>query len=114
MSVSIFSHNNQFGTTGQIFKEDIPEIAAAGYQTVIDNRPDFEGGMDQPLHTDIEDAVKSAGLTFAYLPVISGQITQAQVQEMAELLDTLPKPILAFCRSGARSSNLYQLALQLG
>ncbi|SMC46428.1 beta-lactamase hydrolase domain-containing protein [Polynucleobacter kasalickyi] len=114
MSVSIISHNSDFGTTGQIFQEDIPEIVAAGYQTVIDNRPDFEGGLDQPQHTDIEEAVKSAGLTFAYLPVISGQITLAQVQQMAELLDTLPKPILAFCRSGARSTNLYQLALQLG
>lgn len=114
MSVSIISHNSQFGTTGQIFKEDIPEIVAAGYKTVIDNRPDFEGGLDQPLHTDIEEAVMSAGLTFAYLPVISGQITQSQVQQMADLLETLPKPILAFCRSGARSTNLYQLALQLG
>ena len=114
MSVSIISHNCQFGTAGQIFAEDIPEIAAAGYKTVIDNRPDFEGGTDQPLHTDIEQVVKAAGLSFAYLPVISGQITQAQVQQMSELLDALPKPILAFCRSGARSTHLYQLALQLG
>jgi uncharacterized protein (TIGR01244 family) len=114
MSVFITSHNPHFGTTGQISKEDIPEIAAAGYKSIIDNRPDFEGGMEQPLHTDIEQAVKAAGLTFSYLPVISGQITPAQVQQMADLLESLPKPILAFCRSGARSTNLYHLALQLG
>ena len=36
-----------------------------------------------------------------------------QVEEMARLLKTLPEPILAFCRSGARSTNLYQMAVHL-
>ena len=40
-------------------------------------------------------------------------ITPEQVIEMARLLKTLPGPVLAFCRSGARSTNLYQLALQV-
>ena len=53
-------------------------------------------------------------MEFAYLPVISGAITPDQVQKMADLLESLPKPILAFCRSGARSTNLYHLANSLG
>jgi uncharacterized protein (TIGR01244 family) len=53
-------------------------------------------------------------LHYAYLPVVPGAMTPAEVQEMNRLLKTMPGPILAFCRSGARSTNLYQLALQLG
>lgn len=110
----VTSHNQHFGTAGQITSDEVVEIASLGYKSVIDNRPDFEGGAEQPLHSDIEQAVIKAGMQFAYLPVISGQITPLQVQQMASLLEELPKPILAFCRSGARSTNLYQLAMQLG
>jgi uncharacterized protein (TIGR01244 family) len=58
-------------------------------------------------------AAKALGLNYVYLPVISGQITLEQAQEMARLLQTLPGPVLAFCRSGARSTNLYMLAQQV-
>ena len=111
MSIDIMQHNSQFSTTGQIDPEQITEVAALGYKSVIDNRPDMEGGSDQPLHTDIEKRVKASGMEFAYLPVISGAITAEQVEQMADLIERLPKPILAFCRSGARSTNLYHLAI---
>ena len=55
---------------------------------------------------------KEQGLEYAYLPVVSGAITPEQVVEMAKLLKSMPQPILAFCRSGTRSTFLYQLALQ--
>ena len=66
------------------------------------------------LNAEIEMAAKALGLNYAYLPVVSGQITLEQAQEMARLLETMPGPILAFCRSGARSTNLYMLAQQVG
>jgi hypothetical protein len=112
MSLEITQHNEEFSTVGQIMPEEVAQIAALGYKSVIDNRPDMEGGHDQPLHIDIETQVKSAGMQFAYLPVISGSITPEQVQQMADLIESMPKPILAFCRSGARSTNLYHLALR--
>lgn len=114
MSVDITCHTNQFGTTGQIQPEDLQEIAAQGYKSVINNRPDGEGGDAQPTSHDIEAAALKAGLAYAYLPVVSGQLTKLQVEEMAKILETMPKPILAFCRSGARSTNLYMFAQQLG
>jgi len=113
MSVSIACHNDVFGTTGQIDPSQLEDILAQGYKSVINNRPDFEGGPSQPLNEEIEAKAKSLGLQYVYLPVVSGAITPDQVIEMARLLKTLPNPILAFCRSGARSSNLYQLALQV-
>jgi len=113
MSVDITCHTTEFGTTGQITPNDLQEIANQGYKSVINNRPDGEGGDAQPLSRDIEAAALKAGLAYAYLPVISGQVTKQQVEETAKLLNSLPKPILAFCRSGARSTNLYMFAQQI-
>ena len=114
MSLPITCHNNQFGTLGQIEPSHLADIVKQGYKSVINNRPDGEGGPDQPSSAAIEAEAQKLGLQYAYLPVVSGAITPAQVMEMAILLKTLPGPILAFCRSGARSTNLYQLALQHG
>lgn len=114
MSLPITCHNDQFGTLGQIGPAQLKEIAQQGYKSVINNRPDGEGGPDQPTNASIQAEAEKLGLNYVYLPVVPGAFTPAQVQEMARLLKTLPGPVLAFCRSGARSTNLYQLALQLG
>ena len=103
-------HSDNFSTAPQIAPEDMAEIAALGYKTVVNNRPDAEGGAAQPTSAEMEAAAKNAGLNYAYLPVISGQITEAQARKFAELLAMSPKPLLAFCRSGARSQNLHKLA----
>ena len=106
-------YDDQFGTLGQIDPSHLAEIALQGYKSIINNRPDNEGGPDQPKNADIAAEAERLGLNYAYLPVISGAFTPEQVVEMSRLLKTMPEPILAFCRSGARSSNLYQLALQV-
>lgn len=113
MSLPIACHSNQFGTLGQIEPVHLAEIARQGYKSVINNRPDGEGGPEQPKNADIQAEAERLGLNYAYLPVVPSAITVDQVREMARLLKTLPGPILAFCRSGARSTNLYQLALQV-
>lgn len=113
MSLPITCHNDQFGTLGQIGPAQLKEIAQQGYKSVINNRPDGEGGPDQPKNADIQVEAEKLGLNYAYLPVVPGAFTPEQVVEMARLLKTMPGPILAFCRSGARSTNLYQLALQV-
>jgi uncharacterized protein (TIGR01244 family) len=113
MSLPISCHNAQFGTLGQIDPTHLAEIAKQGYKSVINNRPDGEGGADQPKNAEIQAEAEKLGLNYAYLPVVSGAITPEQVIEMARLLKSMPGPVLAFCRSGARSTNLYQLALQV-
>src|SRR5450631_1023708 len=87
---------------GQIAPGDIAAIAAHGFKTVINNRPDGEGGPVQPSSADIQSAAQAAGLGYAHLPVVSGQLTPAQVDEMARYLQTAATPVFAFCRSGAR------------
>ena len=113
MSLPISCHTDQFGTLGQIDPSHLAEIAKQGYKSVINNRPDFEEGPHQPKNADIQAQAEALGLNYAFLPVIPGAITHEEVLEMARLLKTMPEPILAFCRSGARSTNLYHMALQV-
>lgn len=86
--------------------------ARLGFRSVINNRPDFEAGPDQPTSQAVEAAATAAGLTYVYLPVAPAFQSPQDIARMAELVATLPKPILAFCRSGARSGKLYQASQQ--
>ena len=86
--------------------------AQAGFRSVVNNRPDFEGGPDQPPHALIAAAAQTAGLHYEFLPVNGMFQSPEEIAAFARLLETLPRPILAFCRSGARSTKLYMAALQ--
>lgn len=105
---------DDFAVAPQLTPAAMAEAARAGYRSVVNNRPDFEAGPSQPTNADIEAAARAAGLEYAYLPVASGFQTVEQAHALADLLERLPKPVLAFCRSGARSGRLYMMARQLG
>ncbi|MCS6763283.1 MAG: TIGR01244 family sulfur transferase [Candidatus Protistobacter heckmanni] len=113
MDTPINKINNWLGATGQVQPGDLEAIAKVGFRSVINNRPDMEGGPEQPSSAAIGAAAEAAGLKYAYLPVVSSAINEGNVKDMSELLDSLPRPILAFCRSGARSTHLYNLAQPL-
>ena len=89
------------------------ELARLGFKSVINNRPDFEHGPDQPTNAAVEAAALAAGLQYRHLPVDGGWQSPEQIAAMARLLKELPAPVLAFCRSGARSTRLYQQAVAL-
>ena len=89
------------------------ELARLGFKSVINNRPDFEHGPDQPTSAAVEAAARAAGLEYRHLPVDGGWQSPEQIAAMAQLLRELPAPVLAFCRSGARSTRLYQQAMAL-
>ena len=104
------SINADFATCPQLLPAQMAAVAAAGFRSVINNRPDHEGGAEQPTGADIERAAIAAGLSYAHLPVVPTDIKPDEVARMGALVDELPKPVLAFCRSGARAAKLYQLA----
>lgn len=106
--------NDDIAVAPQLTPAAMAEVARAGFRSVINNRPDFEAGPAQPTNAAIEAAARAAGLEYAFLPVASGFQTVEQAQAMAELMERLPKPVLAFCRSGTRSGRLYMMACQLG
>lgn len=93
----------------QISVEDVAQIAAKGYRILINNRPDGEE-MGQPSEADIRAAAQAASLVYLYQPVLSGQLTEADVTAFAQNLKDQPGPILAFCRSGTRCATLWALA----
>ena len=101
------------GFAGQISPEHVTQIVEQGFKSIINNRPDMEGGPDQPVSAQIEEAAREAGLDYIHQPVVAGQITEADVQAFANHYNELPKPVLMFCRTGNRSNNLYQLARQM-
>jgi uncharacterized protein (TIGR01244 family) len=97
----------------QLTPEAMAEAARAGFRSVVNNRPDFEHGPDQPTSAAIEAAARAAGLEYRFLPVDGGYQSPEEIAAFARLLAELPRPILAFCRSGARSTRLFMAAQQL-
>ncbi len=107
--MNVQSLSPEFAATGQITPDQLPEIAAAGFKSIICNRPDEES-PGQPAFSEVARAAEQAGLQARHLPVVSGQVSDAHGVAMAQLLRELPAPVLAYCRSGARSTGLWQLA----
>ena len=100
---------SEISVAPQIVAADIAEIAALGFKSIICNRPDGEG-VDQPLFAEISKAAESAGLHTRYLPVVSGKVAESDAAAFGSALKDLPKPILAYCRSGMRSATLWALS----
>jgi uncharacterized protein (TIGR01244 family) len=92
----------------QLSPEDLAAIKAAGFVAVINNRPDDEE-PGQPSAIALQHAAEAAGLAYTALPVGHG-FTHAQVAAMRGALDAADGPVLAFCRSGTRSTYLWALA----
>lgn len=97
----------------QLDAASMAEVAAAGFKSVVNNRPDFEAGPEQPTHASIEAAARAAGLEYAFLPVDPAFQTPEEIARFAALLQSMPRPMLAFCRSGTRSGRLYTAAAAL-
>src|SRR5687768_17672773 len=78
----------------QLTPEAMAEAAQAGFKSVVNNRPDFEHGPNQPTNAAIEAAAKAAGLEYRFLPVQSGYQSPEEIAAFAKLLDELPRPML--------------------
>jgi uncharacterized protein (TIGR01244 family) len=98
---------------GQITPTDVAEAKALGFTTIINNRPDGEQD-GQPEGAEIEAAAKAAGLAYFAIPVDHSGFSEAQVTAMADALGSAEGPVLAFCRSGTRSTFLWALASAWG
>ena len=101
--------NAGLSVSAQITASDIQAIKDAGFRTIICNRPDGEG-EDQPSFNEIAQAANKLRLNSVYQPIVAGQICDADGVKFATHLATLPGPVLAYCRTGARSSMLCAIA----
>jgi sulfide:quinone oxidoreductase len=99
----------QFSVAPQIGPEEVAELAAQGFRSIMCNRPDGES-PDQPEAAAVRAEAERLGLAFVHVPVISGAITGENIRDFTAALKTLPAPVLAYCRSGTRCRNLWLLA----
>lgn len=93
----------------QITAEDVAAIKAAGFTAIVNNRPDDEQD-GQPAGDSIRAAAEAAGLGYSAIPITHAGFSLPQVTAMVEILESADGPVLAFCRSGTRSCNLWALA----
>jgi uncharacterized protein (TIGR01244 family) len=98
-----------YAVSPQIAPGDLTAIKAAGYATVIDNRPDAEIPPD--LHAAVmRTAAEALGLEFVVNPVIGGALTMDNVTAQSAAIAASAGPVLAYCASGNRSSVVWALS----
>lgn len=100
---------DELSVAPQIVSQDLKAIHDAGFRSIICNRPDGEGA-DQPNFDEIERAASQHGLHSRYLPTDSGKVTDEQGATFGALMTELPKPVLAYCRTGMRSTTMWALS----
>lgn len=93
----------------QIAPEDVAAVANLGFKTIISNRPDGES-PGQPDFSEITAAAARLGIETRYVPVVSGRLNSDDVLAFSAALKDLPGPVLAYCRSGTRSTTLWALS----
>jgi sulfide:quinone oxidoreductase len=101
--------NECFAVTEQLNVGDVADLAAQGVKSLICNRPDGEV-PGQPTYAEIAAAAQQHGLGIRHIPVVSGQVGPTDVLAFGAALAELPSPLVAYCRSGTRSINLWALA----
>jgi uncharacterized protein (TIGR01244 family) len=101
--------NDQVSVAGQIGTDDIPALKAAGYTTIINNRPDGEA-PEQPSGAEIEAAARAAGMNYHHIPLGREGVSPEMVASTRAALEASGGPVLAYCRSGTRSTTLWALS----
>ncbi|TCP63169.1 uncharacterized protein (TIGR01244 family) [Rhodovulum bhavnagarense] len=89
--------------------DDLANLAAAGFRTVICNRPDEEVPPGERA-ADMAAAARAAGLHFATVFVPHGPITDDILAAQVDALTTLPGPHFAYCAAGVRASVIWAFA----
>jgi sulfide:quinone oxidoreductase len=93
----------------QLTEQDLGIAAAQGFKSIINNRPDGEA-EDQPRSEALAAAAERLGLAYRHIPVVSGKVTDADAEAFAKALGEVRGPVLAFCRTGTRSTTLWALS----
>jgi len=99
--------DKDYAVSGQILPAQIPAIAAAGFKSIVCARPDNED-HGQPSFDEVAREAEKAGLQIVHVPV-SGVVGQGAFMKFEQAMEQMPKPVLAYCRSGGRAASLYTM-----
>ena len=105
--MTIYRMSEACAVAGQIRPQDVADIAADGFTTIVCNRPDLEE-YGQPLAEDIRRECEARGLAFHFIPIDRSGLTMNMVEEFRRAVDDSEGAVLAYCRSGQRSAVLWQ------
>jgi len=94
--------------SAQIQAADIATIAKQGFKAIINNRPDKESD-DQPLSSELADEARQHNIAYFEMPVVAGKLCEADVKAFTDAMVEIRGPVLAFCRTGTRSTTLWAL-----
>ena len=105
--MTLYRLSEHCAVAGQIQPADVAALAAEGFATIICNRPDGED-FGQPAAADVEQECAAHGIAFHHIPVSHGGLSMETVERFRDVVGSSPGPVLAYCRSGQRSSVLWQ------
>jgi len=105
--MTIYRLSENCAVSSQIQPTDVAAIAAEGFTTIICNRPDGED-FGQPTVSDVEAECEVHGVTFIFMPIDRSGLTMEMVEGFQNAVAASDGPVLAYCRSGQRSSVLWQ------
>ena len=99
--------DDEYSVTGQISVADLDQIKALGFRSIVCHRPDGEE-EGQTLFADVAGRGEQLGLTIMHVPAGRSGVDADAVAGMVDALDELQRPMLGYCRSGARSTAIYE------
>jgi uncharacterized protein (TIGR01244 family) len=104
--------SDTFAVAPQILATDMPMLKAQGMTTIINNRPDGEEGHPSSS-AQLQAAAEALGMAYHFIPVVGMNFPQTAVSEMAQVVAQSSSKVLAFCRTGNRSINMWARANEL-
>lgn len=100
--------SENYAAKGQVFPQEMGEIADLGFKTIINNRPDGEE-TGQPEDAALKAAAEAAGLSYVFIPITLPTLSPDLVTQHHAAIEASDGPVFAFCRSGTRSTILWAL-----
>lgn len=101
--------NDRVSVAGQVLPENVAQLKAAGFTTIVNNRPDDEA-PDQPKGQDVAAAAKAVGINYVEIPMGRDGVSPDMVSRTRDVLENSAGPALCFCRTGTRSTTLWALS----
>jgi len=108
MAPQLVSLEHGLSVAGRLDRTDIEALARAGVRTIVNNRPDGEDPGQLPA-AEARRHAEAFGITYHHIPITAATLSRADVDAFAATLRVAPRPILAHCRSGMRSTLLWAL-----
>lgn len=112
LQIRAFELAPQVYVCAQLFEHDLKLVAKQGVRSIMNNRADNES-VGQPLSADLAKVAEELGMTFVHFPVDPRSITRQDAEEFAKVCEDLKRPLHLFCRSGARTTKIWELAESL-